>query len=303
MLKLFKDYRIGNTVKYYFSEKEVNQMQIPQEIKKCVCFIYYPAVNGNRILLGTGFFVFDEVKENFGFVYCVTAKHILENVKINNLSKNIILRINLTSGESTYISSEIDDWVINFDDDIAVLSFIPTPELDIKIFPIKSIVDDNILIEEEIDTGDEVFITGVFSKYHDTVKIIPILRSGIISAMPHEQIRVNEGLIDGYLIETRSIGGLSGSPVFVNLGHVRYVKGDVRFISGGYKFYLLGVVRGHYEDWKITNSEEEIEKINMGIAIITPGIKILETINYPQLLERKKQRIKELEKEMLPTED
>ena len=304
MLKLLKDNRIGNVSKYYISEKEVNPMQIPPEIKKCVCFIYCLTSDENKELLGTGFFLKENLTNTRGVVYCITAKHILEGVKKYKLNKDneILLRVNLTDGGSTYFSSKIDDWTFNTDNDIAVLFFEPDFDLDILFYASESIIDESIISEENINIGDEIFIAGVFSKYHEeTSNIIPIMRFGNISAMIEEKVRVKDiGLIDAYLIETHSIGGLSGSPVFINIESGRYDnKGNFKLtFRNEYKFYLLGIITAHF-DWKTESGEagieEKIENINMGIAVVTPATKIRETLNYPQLLEIKRKEIKKIE--------
>ena len=43
---------------------------------------------------------------------------------------------------------------------------------------------------------------------------MPILRMGNLAAYPQERVQVEGVEMDAYLIEARSIGGLSGSPVF-----------------------------------------------------------------------------------------
>lgn len=311
MLKLVKDLRIGGVIKYYFADKDINQMQIPDTIRKCVAFIYCPTSEG-RELLGTCFFVYEDILDTDRiFTYVVTAKHIIDSARSISIDNTVILRINLEDGTSTSISVDIDKWInhpTNFLDDISIVSFKSSKGFDIKCYPIKSIVDEKILKKEEISIGDETFVVGLFSKHHGETRNIPIIRVGNISAMPEEQIKIRNGTIDAYLIETRSFGGLSGSPVFVSLGKLRYMraKGNV-LIGGGYKFYLLGLIHGHW-DWKngeydIINREIEIEAINMGIAIVTPATKILETINHPELLKSKEKQIEMLKKGNLPKED
>lgn len=311
MLKLLKDLRIGNITKYYITDKGVNQMQIPDEVRKCVFFIYCPTEQGSK-LVGTGFFIAENIeKTDLSFYYCVTAKHIIEKAQSFSIDNTILLRINLKSGESAYVSTNINNWVFhpeNFLDDVAILSYLPSKDFDFKAYPLKSIVNTKVIEEEKISIGDETFITGLFSKHHGTMKNIPIIRVGNIAAMTEEQITINEGSIDAYLIETRSFGGLSGSPVFVNLGLHRIIDGSYKISTGGFRFYLLGLIRGHW-DWKeedydfLIKEEINIEVVNMGIAIVTPATKILETINHPILLERKEKSMEKIRKRNLPTED
>jgi hypothetical protein len=56
--------------------------------------------------------------------------------------------------------------------------------------------------------------------------------------------------MDAYLAEGRSIGGLSGSPVFVRNTVNRRVptaKGRPKHISGLGSLHLLGLIHGHWE--------------------------------------------------------
>jgi hypothetical protein len=96
--------------------------------------------------------------------------------------------------------------------------------------------------------------------------------------------------MDGYLIEARSIGGLSGSPVFVNLGSTRFVDGKVKHATTGSIHFLIGIIHGHY-DSRMTDTDglikdslaTEFESINTGIAIVTPATKLLEHISEHKL--------------------
>lgn len=80
-----------------------------------------------------------------------------------------------------------------------------------------ALADEADIEAHAIGIGDEVLMVGLFTKRYGYRKNIPIVRGGIISAMPEEPIEDQEtgNLYDAYLIEIRSIGGLSGSPVIV----------------------------------------------------------------------------------------
>jgi hypothetical protein len=127
--------------------------------------------------------------------------------------------------------------------------------------------------------------------------------------MPDEKVDTNTfGSIDAYLIEARSIGGLSGSPVFVHLGIVRNIQGQIRHASNPTGiFYLLGLVHGHWDipENATDNMTEDISggKINMGIAIVVPAVKIFEIINQPKWIEERQAVMEEGKKKTLPTED
>ena len=86
------------------------------------------------------------------------------------------------------------------------------------------------------------------------------------------------GEMDAYLIEARSIGGLSGSPVFVNLGSMRSKSGGLTIGAGGPRFLLFGLVHGHYDvdASEIDELDHDVivpgqrDHVNTGIAIVVP---------------------------------
>ena len=86
--------------------------------------------------------------------------------------------------------------------------------------------------------------------------------------------------MEGYLVEIRSVGGLSGSPVFVVLDPLRRksAPGDL-----GARAYVLGLIHRHWdrrirEDEYVDASEE---RVNQGVAVVVPAAKILEVLNDP----------------------
>ena len=135
-------------------------------------------------------------------------------------------------------------------------------------------------------------MTGLFIRHSGKKKNIPIIRAGNIAAMPEEPLYSNAfGDMDAYLIELRSLGGLSGSPVFLHLYGTRRMKDGSNVMAlGGHQFYLLGLLHGHWDlDSAIQDvitedyQQEDKEKINTGIGISIPSIKILEALNQDSL--------------------
>src|SRR5436309_3387462 len=72
-----------------------------------------------------------------------------------------------------------------------------------------------------IGPGDEVFMTGLFTRLEGRSRNIPIVRMGKVAMMPGEEMLPDakisgwRGGIEAYLVEARSAGGMSGSPAFV----------------------------------------------------------------------------------------
>jgi hypothetical protein len=122
--------------------------------------------------------------------------------------------------------------------------------------------------------------------------------------MPEEPIKTGTGLQDAYLIELLSIGGLSGSPVFTYLGGIRRdspAGQEIAVTARAGAIHLLGLVHGH---WNLTSDEQVDvvrdaldggERVNMGIAIVVPIVRLLEILDYPDVrIAREKARKRQL---------
>ncbi len=263
-------------------------MKINEKIKKCVAFLQFKMADNTCKYAGTCFFVFIQEQQTF----VITAKHVLEGVKKTGLDE-ILIRVNLKNGETDTITTKIYDWVSHEDEnvDIAIHKFNFKDNYDHLFYPKSSFLTNELIKTNEIDCGDEVFITGLFKHHAGNIKNSPIVRMGNIALMPSEKIQVRQLTIDAYLIESRSTGGLSGSPVFVNLGDVRKFGNEVKHAQGEHIPLLFGLVCGHFDSTHeeidaITDSTRNQEKINVGIAIVTPAAKLAEMLNpYGTLLD------------------
>lgn len=296
------DMRLGNTPLWYLNHRKDASLRVTDEVRKCVVFIGLPLVSsdGQQVIKykGTAFFVAVPTSvvvptsiKGETHSYLVTAKHVAMKLQ----DKQFFVRINSKDGSSKLLQGEGTKWWTHPTDnsvDVAIIPSSPTvEEFDYVGIPISMFLSDDIIKTKGIGTGDEVFITGLFAHLAGSSKNLPIVRMGNIAMMPDEPVPTrNLGDIDAYLIEARSIGGLSGSPAFV--------RQTVQLGIG--ESYLLGLVHGH---WDIPSSERDDEvlmdadlvgKVNMGIAIVVPAKKILEVINHPELVEMR--RVEEEEK-------
>jgi hypothetical protein len=109
-------------------------------------------------------------------------------------------------------------------------------------------------------------------------KNIPIVRVGNLAALNEEKISTDSFReMEGYLIECRSTGGLSGSPVFLNLGSTRSIGG--KYAQGVAAIFLLGLIHGHFVSEPHLGEEgPRPGAINAGIAIVVPVKNILAVI-------------------------
>lgn len=189
---------------------------------------------------------------------------------------------------------EADKWIFHedFKVDMAALDWQPPALAD--VFPLKLswAVTPEFIAKERIGPGEDVFVVGLFRRHTGQLRNIPIIRVGNLVAMPEEPVQTATGLQEAYLVELHSIGGLSGSPVFVYLGGVRRhfpFGGELTLTQYAGAIHLLGLVHGH---WNVGVKEEldaahdaldKDEHINMGIAIVVPIARLLEILDYPEV--------------------
>ena len=270
-------------------------MKIPDEIRKCIVFHGCNTCQGMK-LFGTAFLVGEKLKDtNLSFFFLVTAKHRIVAVRHKSVDQKVYVRINVSEGTFAFSETDVEGWVFhpsNSSVDVAILPFAPPSESDYLVYPLSEAATEDRIPKLGIGVGDEVFLVGLFINHTGSKRNIPIVRVGNIAGMPEEPVQTQQGLMDAYLIEAISIGGFSGSPVFVHLPPVRFREGKVKLLQGDY-MYLLGLMHGHWilpipDTDMIGQDASNREAVNTGIAIVTPVSKILEVINHPKLVEAKR---------------
>ncbi len=305
-------------------------MRVPDEVRKCVVFLCINILqreSADKTFLpgGTAFFVVLKPDANVTIGYLFTAKHVIEDMQndLRNTDGQIYIRIELISGEVVYVPTETSQWIKHDGSvDVAVLPWIRSrKEFDFTVIPAKTIVTRDMMKEENIGIGDDVFIAGLFVKRFGKERNIPIIRIGNIAAMADEQIPLRYGNKDAYLIECRSIGGLSGSPVFIHKPKLRFephesqvgkneVVGTLAIDTGW--FSLLGLIHGHWDvDVNFDERKSDAfmsktikgEAVNMGIAIVTPMEKALEILDQPNVKKKREEEMKRIYNKNLPSTD
>lgn len=296
---MYKDTRLGGVEKWYHTPPEDANMRIPDVLLQCVCFVCVKITEGKWAdtyqSLGTGFFV--SVKEGeYRFVFLVTAKHLIDEAQRGN-KKEIFLRLNKKDGSGVeYVEINLDSpWHESKDPALDMVALLIPPEMgefEMRVLPLEMIATNDIIRDYWVGPGDDLFVTGLFTHRRGRQRNFPIVRSGIISAMPMEPIydKRTGGEFYAFLAELRSIGGLSGSPVFVTFDKTRLKQSPFsqrvleREKDVVAAVYLLGLIRGHWElpsvDLSDTTEEpkEDVylgfskgENLNVGIALVTPA--------------------------------
>ncbi|MCE9524522.1 MAG: hypothetical protein K8R36_00540 [Planctomycetales bacterium] len=193
--------------------------------------------------------------------------------------------------------TDFRDW--EFHDDAKIdAAILPLDWTAIKFSTLahKCIPAEWFLSDEEIDRiglgpGNELYFPGLFSRHHGNEANIPVLRVGTLAAMPNELVRTKLGLARVHLAEMRSIGGHSGSPVFVNLddlGDRWKIKEMQEAVSGKETMaQLLGIVHGFFPIAKdgfvatMPTDDFSREDFNSGVAAIVPARDILHVFAQP----------------------
>ena len=307
------DNRLGGQPQYIYTREYKPLMQVPNEVRDCVAFLMYETFDGKKErMAGTVFFVHtgDPIGGSFGggAVYAITARHVIDQIKKYSSDGMVRIRLNNDSEETDTIKVNCDDWLFHpYDEtvDVAVLrwNFLdPNMHKEIRVYPIAVSATQEVMEKNGIGIGDETCSVGLFHLHAGTKRNIPILRIGNIAAMPEE--KVHSGWkggtdIEALLIESRSIGGLSGSPVFVHLYDTRYVGQHpddptdprhnelARVIRGS--FYLIGLMHGHWDASDLSEVDGvDIDtvgggRVNVGIGIVVPVNKIIEVIRRDDL--------------------
>ncbi len=264
-------------------------MRVPDAILSSAIFlcvkkdgVLTPAATGFVLVIES-----DAPRDNW-HSYIVTARHNIERAARHG---SLYVRVNqfVPPGVPAQ-AAEIElrsAWEYHEDDvsDVAVTPFPGPPIYPVMRFERSSLATADLIAEKAIGIGEELIVVGLFTSHYGREANRPIVRSGIIAAMADEPAQDDRsGLdFDAYLAEVRSIGGLSGSPVWVVLNP--FSPGSR---ESGWQFYLLGLIRGHWkkeEDWTSDfGGGGELEALNTGIAIVTPIQKALDIIDSSEVL-------------------
>lgn len=256
---------------------------------KSVAFLAYRDSKGEPVLAGSVFFVGKPVpgENRCERVFAVTALHVIENICRPNHEEDILIRFNLKAGGFTWVTTKLTDWhwIDGALIDVAITERGIPAELDHLVVPFTMCTPVTELENLSYGLGDEANIIGLYVRQPGIEKNMPIVRTGNIASIKPQKIRTRQyGDTIGILVEARSFGGLSGSPVFANLS-LFYVKDGNTVSRTGELGKLIGMVHGHHDLGikKAIQSEKSepelaLDNLNTGIAIVVPIEEIFRTI-------------------------
>ena len=277
------------------------------EQKKSVAFafgiVHMPDASKNLTTiyapLGTVFFVYyPETRDgkDYGFVYVVTAKHVLKDLDGTYL-KEITIRLNLKTptperGYEDVTGIPVADpqdnknltWFHDANEavDVAAVPFLPDQKsVDFKAIPLSMFVDDTILRGDGVAEGDPAYFIGLMAQYYGRNRNYPVVRRGTLALMTDENIDTPTGRQRAFIAELLSWPGNSGSPVFLNLGGLR---GNT--LSFGEKLKFLGILSGGFNN-VIEGSVLNTPTVHwgsglpIGISYIVPADRVKVVLDSP----------------------
>jgi hypothetical protein len=282
--------------------------RIPDEYLDCVLYLYpseADAEDGTRTG-GSGFWVGMPISSKAWAIYAVTNRHIIEN-------GNAVVRLSTQDGRKAIFPTVEQDWIFHSGgDDLAVYS----PSLEtlnlrdcrINFARRERIVDRGTFEVMDIGPGDDVFAVGRFINHEGRQRNLPTARFGCIGQMPWEPIKQDTGFMqESFLVEARSIGGYSGSPVFLHSANFRF--GARQIIRGPTRGpWLLGVNWGHINDWGpvcdasgrpvSTGKPRDMQvRTNTGMMAVVPAWKLAELLDTEELARDRANSAKKLREE------
>jgi len=286
-------------------------MDIPAEIGKNVVFLYCNTQKTGMQTAGTAFLVsidFPDIPREMevNYMYLVTAKHVIEGIKSHTEDGEVYVRVNTKGGGSALLSMAGTEWVTDASADIAVADWEPPSDADLVRFPLEGAATAENLASKNrhLKTGDDTFLVGAFLSRVGQTKNIPIIRVGNIAALADEPVVTRVGEQDAYLVECRSVMGLSGSPVFVHYEgpHQQMMRPGMNLMHlTGRQFFLLGVMHGHYptRDDELVREIEGLgaQQLNTGIAVVVRVERLIDLLNREDL-----RRVREEAQRVLKTQ-
>lgn len=283
---------------------------IPQHYLDCAIYLYQSveAAQAGENYGGSGCLVSvasewgTQLPEHF---YAVTNKHVARG-------GFPVVRLNTIDGKTNILDLRQNDWIPHPEgDDLAVVALELLPETKHEYFPISSYL---FLNREAIGSfgsfgaGDDTFMVGRFTTHAGKQRNTPSLRFGSIAMLPFDKLKLPSGYMqEAFLVETRSMSGYSGSPVFVyrpketsrhrtvdHWNQQRYESSITDLVGTP---ILLGIDCGHVTKYqkivdRMNNPHPQGWKVesNTGMAMVIPAWRLEDLLNKPELIIQRKQK-------------
>jgi len=271
-------------------------MRIEDSIRHTVVFIGYPSNDpdkGGIDCIGTAFLL-----RHGGFPYLITARHVAEYVG----SDPFLVRVNRFSESADNLLIDGAAW--HYDQDVSV---------DVAVLPISNLLREREhyvrFIEDEkeswwnkawkygVGIGDFCYTVGLFRVLSGNKKNLPVVHFGTIARpiygpdeepIPVKDWRDPNGnktiLAIAYLVESQSLSGLSGAPVFVRVSNHAVTEEMIRHnphilpsemgnAVAMWHLHLIGVWQGAWDapPGEVLGSERgQSVRVPVGMGVVAP---------------------------------
>jgi hypothetical protein len=282
-------------------------VRVPEYVTRSVVFFGFEDARpgkGGIDCVGTGFLVAHE-----GFGYLATAAHVAKGLGENPF----LVRLNKKDGTSQNLQTDGVEWFAHPDPtvDAAVVPFAPLAMGDFEALHIPT---ETAMFRTghfpglRVGPGDLTYTTGLFRLMSGERRNLAVVHSGAIALMPGEKIPVknwSDGektiFCDGYLVETHSLDGLSGSPVFVRptmpflsappgaqitSNMPRDLLGKLTGVGARFEPLLLGLWQGSWDappDEIVAIQSGKGARVSVGMGIVVPAERIIELLEQDEM--------------------
>jgi hypothetical protein len=288
--------------------------RISDDILDCSIYLYPSkddALRGQKAG-GSGFFISVKSEVRGYYLYAVTNSHVVKE------GNSPVIRLNTVQGDMEILEATEDHWTHHPDgDDLAVCHIAGLSQQHFRFKFVQSdlFLTRDIITQYNIGPGDDTFLVGRFVNHEGGQRNLPSLRFGNIAMMPLEGIQhPTRGILqESFLVETRSIGGYSGSPVFVHIppfasrpgpwppeGHSRFGGGT----PSSFGPWLLGIDWCHIPNIEKVRdrSDRELSEgwqvhTNTGMMGVIPAWILMDLLNVEELAMIRKQEDEKLAKQ------
>jgi hypothetical protein len=286
-------------------------VRIDDNYRKCVVFFGYEDSTpgkGGIFCIGTGFLIWYD-----GAGYLVTVKHISHQLGDNPF----LIRINRRDGSAENVNVDNAGWLEHPDESVdAAATPVVIPRLSdydvLYLDAAREVTLDRHLPLENIGVGNLTYTIGLFSFLSGEKRNLPVCHHGNIALLPSDEkipcvdwtdsTEKRRVYLEAYLVESQSLSGLSGSPVFVRPeifvdlgGKFEYAdaelrelrKDEPRLMAGPRtQLRLLGLWQGAWEappdDFRaIQAGARPGNKVPLGMGVVIPANRIVEVLEMP----------------------
>ena len=291
--------RLAPCVQHWVMIKREAEMQIDGQFIHCAAFV------GKKTELGfyaegTCFFL-QIIEDDWVFTYAITASHVIRNL----MGDVVSIRVQSQPNRLPKIfKTKRHEWVNHPDAKIDICAYTIdwrtwNAENDLDI---RALTAPGILLTPEREElfgfgiGSEIFIPSAFTAVLGEQQNIPVVRFGHVAAMALEPVMLASPKTPAFLVETRSLGGMSGSPVMF---HTDPTRGGRRepfrtdpttglLVS---PYFLIGMLQGVWSgqypgDFIAKDDLKTDAEFNSGISVVIPISQVMEVIKLNELRKR-----------------